>query len=63
MSPDDINRMRELDEAAEKYGGFIAPLTDNNIHYDYREINRYCKEKGIEPVDMTIHELNRFIVD
>ncbi|MEI2988135.1 MAG: hypothetical protein V8T22_03570 [Oscillospiraceae bacterium] len=63
MSKDDLKKMRDLDEAAEKYGGFTAPISDKNIHYDYREINRYCKEKGIEPVDMTIRELNKFVLD
>ena len=63
MSKDDLKKMRDLDEAAEKCGGFTAPISDKNIHYDYREINRYCKEKGIEPVDMTIRELNKFVLD
>lgn len=35
---------------------------ENEPHYDYRAISKYCKEKGIEPLDMTIRELNSFIV-
>lgn len=63
MSKDEIKRMRDFDEAAEKAGGFTSPVSAGDIHYDYRKINRYCKEKGIEPIDMTIRELNRFIVE
>ena len=62
MSEQEIRDMRELDELAEKAGGFVSELIDNNVHYDYRKISEYCKEKGIEPVDLTIRELNQFIV-
>ncbi|MBO5163235.1 MAG: hypothetical protein J6B75_02155 [Ruminococcus sp.] len=63
MSREDIKKMKELDEAAEKAGGFTSPVSADDIHYNYREISRYCKEKGIEPIDMTIRELNRFVVE
>ncbi len=63
MSQEELRKMRELDEAAEKYGGFTAPISDKEVHYDYRKISRYCKEKGIEPIDMTIRELNQFILE
>ena len=63
MSQEEIRKMKELDEAAEKAGGFTSPVSSDNIHYDYRGINQYCKEKGIEPIDMTIRELNRFVVE
>lgn len=63
MSHEDIKKMRDLDEAAEKAGGFTAVFSADDVHYNYREISRYCKEKGIEPVDMTIRELNRFIIE
>ena len=62
MSQEEIRIMRELDEAAERAKGFTSSVSANDIHYNYREICRYCKEKGIEPIDMTIRELNRFIV-
>ena len=61
MSEEDIKKMDALDEAAEKAGGYVAPITDEKVHYDYRKIAKYCKEKGIEPIDMTIRELNQFI--
>ena len=63
MSQEDIKKMNELDEAAEKAGGFTSPVLAENVHYNYREISRYCKEKGIETIDMTIRELNKFVVE
>lgn len=62
MSELDRKKMIELDEAAEKAGGFVSMIKSEDIHYDYRAIDKYCKEKGIEPIDMTIRELNSFIV-
>lgn len=62
MSHEDIKKMEDLDKAAEDAGGFTSTFSANDVHYNYREINDYCKKKGIEPVDMTIRELNRFIV-
>lgn len=62
MSEQEIRDMKKLDEIAEKAGGFVSALSDNTTHYNYREISKYCKEKGIEPIDLTIRELNQFIV-
>ncbi len=62
MSEQDIRDMRELDELAEKAGGYVTPLSDSKVHYDLRKISKYCKEKGIEPIDLTIRELNRFVI-
>lgn len=62
MSNEDIIKMRALDEAAEKAGGFVSSINDKNIEYDYRKIIAYCKKKGIEPIDLTIRELNTFIL-
>lgn len=63
MSHEDIKKMRDLDDAAENAGGFTAVFSADSVHYNYREISRYCKERGIEPVDMNIRELNRFIIE
>ena len=63
MLKEEIEKMKELDEAAENAGGFISLVKSQDIHYNYREISRYCKEKGIEPIDMTTQELNKFIVE
>ena len=62
MSKVDRKNMIELDEVAEKAGGFTSLVKGEDIHYDYRAINKYCKEKGIQPIDMTIRELNTFII-
>ncbi|MEE0059242.1 MAG: hypothetical protein UE295_00260 [Acutalibacteraceae bacterium] len=62
MSEQEIRDMKELDEIAEKAGGFVSGLINDDVHYDYRKISEYCKEKGIEPVDLTIRELNLFVV-
>ncbi len=62
MTEKDLKEMRELDEIAEKAGGFTAFPSDKEQTYDFRKIIQYCKEKGIEPVDMTIRELNSFII-
>ena len=62
MSENEKSNIKKLDEAAEKAGGFVSMLSAGEIHYDYRKISEYCKEKGIEPVDLTIRELNKCIV-
>lgn len=62
MSELDRKKMRDLDYAAELAGGFVSMIKSEDTHYDYRAISEYCKSKGIEPIDMTIRELNTFIV-
>lgn len=62
MSEKEIREMRELDEIAEKAGGYVAPLNDKETQYDYRKMSEYCKEKGIEPLDLTLRELNQFVI-
>ena len=59
-----IKKLAELDDVAANAGGFVALNSDieNEPHYNYRAISKYCKEKGIEPLDMTLRELNSFIV-
>lgn len=61
MSENEIREMRELDELAEKAGGFVMPV-EHSVHYDYRMISQYCKEKGIEPLDLTLREMSNFVV-
>lgn len=64
MSEKELQEMRELDEIAEEAGGFVDyhPTDKNEIHYDYRAIIAYCRQRGIEPLDMTIREMQQFIV-
>ena len=62
MTKEDLKAMAELDEAAEEAGGYLAPLTDRYTHYDYRKMIEYCREKQIEPLDLTIREFHKFII-
>jgi len=62
MSEQDIRALAALDEAAENAGGYVASPFEENICYDYRKILDYCKKKGIEPLDMTIREMNQFAI-
>jgi hypothetical protein len=63
MSEQDIRAMTALDEAAERAGGYVAFPFEENIRYDYRKIMAYCRGKGIEPIDMTIREMNQFAIE
>lgn len=62
MSDETLRKMRDLDEAAESAGGFVAPFVKDDTHYDYRKISEYCKSKGIVPLDLTLRELNDFVI-
>lgn len=58
-----IEKISELDDVASEAGGFVLNSeSESRPHYNYRAISNYCKEKGIEPLDMTLRELNSFIV-
>lgn len=50
-----------IDEAAEKAGGYVVNTSNTEMHYNIRKIANYCKEKGINSIDLTIKELNQFI--
>ena len=60
-----IKKLAELDDVAAEAGGYVALNSDveKEPHYNYHAISKYCKEKGIEPLDMTLRELNSFIVE
>lgn len=59
-----IKNLSTLDDLAADAGGFVALNFDikNEPHYNYKAISKYCKEKGIEPLDLTLRELNSFVV-
>ena len=63
MSEQEMEAMKALDEAAEKAGGYPFPFFDSKTHYDYRKMPAYFREKGIEPLDLTIRELHQFIIE
>ena len=62
MTREQMRDMAELDRVAEEAGGFVSPMFNNNVHYDYRKLLAYCEEKGIDPRDVTIKELDKFII-
>lgn len=62
MSEKEIRDMNLLDEIAEKAGGYVSVLSNKDVRYDYRKIDKYCKEKGIQPIDLTLRELGNFIL-
>lgn len=63
MSNEERLQMNALDDAAEKAGGYVARFVEKDVHYDLRELIKYCKNKGIEPADLTLRELNEFIIE
>lgn len=62
MSELELQQMSELDDAAEMAGGFLASLTRIDTRYDYRALLQYCREKKIDPQDITIRELRQFVL-
>lgn len=54
--------MQLLDEIAERAGGYVEPLFQSDIRYDYRKLSQYCKEREIDPQDLTLRELKKFII-
>lgn len=62
MSEQEIRDMRELDELSEKAGGLVSSSFSDQVHYNYRKIAEYCKRKKIEPQDLTLRELQQFVV-
>lgn len=61
MSDEKLKEMNELDRAAEKAGGYVSPVFSPTTHYNYRKIVEHCKANKIDPRDMTIRELEKFI--
>ena len=64
MSEKEFNEICNLDNLADEAGGFVDvnSVLENEIHYDYRAILSYCKDKNIEPIDMTIREMQNFVL-
>jgi len=54
-----------LDEAAQKAGGYVSYTPGKKIvmDYDYRELSKYCRKKGVEPIDLPESELSIFRID
>ena len=54
-----------LDEAAAIAGGYVAYYPGKKLimDYDYRELGRYCREKGVEPIDLPDDEIKMFEIN
>jgi hypothetical protein len=61
MSRDEFEKICELDDLIDQEGGLgLDPF--GNARYDYRAILRHAQERNIEPIDMTVRELNQFVI-
>ena len=61
MSDDFMKGLIELDNAAEKAGGYVMPLENKEV-VDYRKLLAYCKEHNKDPLDLTLREYNSFVI-
>jgi len=54
-----------LDEAAAEAGGYVSYTPGKKLimDYDYRELSNYCREKGVEPMDLPKDELKKFEIN
>ena len=54
-----------LDEAAQQAGGYVSYTPGKKLvmDYDYRELSKYCRIKGVEPIDLPRNELDMFKID
>jgi hypothetical protein len=57
--------IRNFEEAAERAGGYVdyVPGRSSIIDADYRAMIKYCKEKGINSMDLTEEEFAIFAYD
>jgi hypothetical protein len=61
MSKSEFEKICELDDVIEQEGGLgLDPF--GNARYDYRAIIKHAQSRNIEPIDMTIRELNQYVV-
>ena len=58
------NEWSELDAAAEKAGGYLAPPNRPVImDYDYRAMSKYAAKKGLTSMELTDSERDLFKFD
>ena len=57
-----MQEMKTIDELAEEAGGYVSPIFESNVHYDYRKLLNYCNKNGKDPLDLTLRELQGFVI-
>ena len=62
---DDNYKGLTLDEAAAEAGGYVVYTPGKKLvmDYDYRELSKQCREKGVEPIDLTEDKLKVFEIN
>ena len=62
---DDTYKGMTLDDAAAKAGGYVAYSYGKKLvmEYDFRELSKYCRERGVEPLNLPADELAMFRID
>ena len=61
MSKVEFQKICALDDIIDQEGG-LGLDAFGHARYDYRAILNHAKERNIDPVDMTIRELSRFVI-
>ena len=53
-----------LDIVAERAGGYVEFSSDPSKEFgiDMSRMRSYCKTRGIDPLDLTVRERNRFVM-
>ncbi|MDR1674358.1 MAG: hypothetical protein LBR54_02775 [Oscillospiraceae bacterium] len=50
----------DLDDEAEKAGGYVEFPGGGLARHDYREMIKYCRERNMDCMDLTDEELSMF---
>lgn len=62
MDENQLKQIRDMEEAADRAGGYVSAFPSPEQHVDYRKLLKYCKEKGVDPLDLTLREYNQFVI-
>jgi hypothetical protein len=57
-----LGLLRLDDAAGETNGVFAVPIPEDAPMYNIRALDRYCKEKNIDPSNLTEEQLKQFEV-
>jgi len=62
---DDTYKGMTLDDAAAKAGGYVAYTRGKKLvmEYNFRELGKHCRERGVEPLNLPVDELAKFKID